>query len=280
MRHQLAHAREVLAAPSRRVTAPISASPDSGPGVPAVVDERAIRSHSGPPSASSRSKRSARAGVRRAHEHEHAGAAARGAVREAAPARRAPSSGLSVIASAPRPGLAAERRRRCRRTRPARRRRRCWRCRRAWRRRSRAGPGRARARRSPRARASPAKPSRSKQASWGLTATQAGPAASISARQWASTAAAACSRMSRAGRRRASPAERSTSASAVHEPRARLGHAPRPRRARACSGPGRCPSTTWDSRAATAAASRSPKAGRRGRRSAGVRQSVARASAT
>jgi hypothetical protein len=39
--------------------------------------------------------------------------------------------------------------------------------------------------------AQPGAPSRSKQASWGLTATQAGPARSISSRQWAATAAAA-----------------------------------------------------------------------------------------
>ena len=85
----------------------------------------------------------------------------------------------------------AERRRRGAERAPGRRRRRRRRCRRACRRRSRAG-------RRSRAWATvavsavqPGAPRRSKQASCGLTATQAGPAASMSAAQCAVTAAAA-----------------------------------------------------------------------------------------
>ena len=52
-------------------------------------------------------------------------------------------------------------------------------------------PARARVRADGSSASQPAKPSRSKHASWGLAATHAGPAASISAREWASTAAAA-----------------------------------------------------------------------------------------
>ena len=44
----------------------------------------------------------------------------------------------------------------------------------------------------------PGAPSRSKQASCGLTATQAGPAATIAARQWSVTASAVCARARRA----------------------------------------------------------------------------------
>ena len=120
---------------------------------------------------------------------------------------------------------------------------------------STSSPARARVRaRSPRARASPAEPRRSKQASCGLTATQAGPAASISARQWASTAAAA-SAAAGAGlrrRRRRRPCRRARwrGARALAGGLAGSGH----RRA----GSGSIPRTICDSRAATAAASRSP----------------------
>ena len=105
----------------------------------------------------------------------------------------------------------------------------------------------------------PAEPRRSKQASCGLTATQAGPAASISARQWASTAAAASARRRGAGPpgapRRGGSA--STSADARRSRCSPDGLAAGP--ARGWAGSGSIPRTICDSRAATAAASRSPK---------------------
>jgi len=79
--------------------------------------------------------------------------------------------------------------------------------------------------------AQPGAPSRSKQASCGLTATQAGPARSISSRQWAATAAAA--------RSAASPAPASCPAS--------------------FAGSGSRPRQTWLRRSSTSAASRSAK---------------------
>ena len=93
---------------------------------------------------------------------------------------------------------------------------------------------RARARRRVRARSSRAAPRRSKQASCGLTATHAGPAASMAAAQWAATAAAA---------RSAGPVRVAAALASGHS----------------FAGSGSSPRTICDSRDATAAASRSPK---------------------
>src|SRR5437763_8285249 len=83
--------------------------------------------------------------------------------------------------------------------------------------------------------AQPAAPSRSKQASCGLTATHAAPAASTTARQCPATAAAA--------RSAGDPPAGAGEAAAGHR---RIGS-------------GSSPRTTWDSRPVTASTSRSPK---------------------
>src|SRR4051794_25644568 len=87
----------------------------------------------------------------------------------------------------------------------------------------------------------PAAPRRSKQATCGLTATHAGPAASMTARQWAAT----------------SP----------------------PAAGQSLSGSGSSPSTIWDLRSATRPASRSPKGGPAAGRSDGATAAIAGPSA-
>ena len=169
-----------------------------------------------------------RAGVRRAHEHEHAGAARRAPRRRTARARRRPCSGLTVSASAPRPRDLARTASATAERAPARRRvardvdvaalavgdheqaRR-----------------RGRARRPRASAAQPGAPRRSKHASCGLTATHAGAAASITARQCASDRAPPAARRRAAGRPRVA----------------------RRRPATARAGSGSSPSTICDSRA-------------------------------
>src|SRR4051794_25626761 len=87
--------------------------------------------------------------------------------------------------------------------------------------------------------AQPGAPSRSKQASCGLTATHDGPAASIASRQWRSTAA---------------PVRAATSSGGA----SRAGSAPTASGQRA-DGSGSRPSTIWLRRSSTSAASRSAK---------------------
>ena len=81
----------------------------------------------------------------------------------------------------------------------------------------------------------PGEPRRSNHATWGLTATHAGPAASISSSHWAAIAVAA--------RSAADPASAAASRACGHS---RAGSGSRPR-------------TTWERRRSTAAASRSAK---------------------
>src|SRR4051812_37411665 len=120
----------------------------------------------------------------------------------------------------------------------------------------------------------PGKPSRSKHASCGLTATQAGPAASISARQWPSMAAAVSSRVWRPPSPRSSAADRSTSCSAMTS-RARDSTSAATASGHSFAGAGSIPRTIWDSRAATAEARRSPN-GVAGDASPATDKSVAR----
>ena len=111
--------------------------------------------------------------------------------------------------------------------------------RRACRRRSRAGRGRGRSATVRSSASQPGAPSRSKQASWSLTATQAGPAATMAARQWSATASAVRARARRPPS--AGAADRSTASG------------------QSAAGSGSSPSTTRLRRSSTSAASRSQK---------------------
>src|SRR3954470_9563475 len=97
----------------------------------------------------------------------------------------------------------------------------------------------------------PGAPRRSKQATCGFTATQAGPAAAMSAAQCTATAAAA--------RSAGAPSAGATATASGHR---RAGSGSRPR-------------TTCDSRSPTSAASRAPKAAPTGRWGAGCRTGLA-----
>ena len=109
VRHQLAHAREVLRGGragdrADRGEAGLGSRPRRPPR-----RAPASRSHSGPPAASSRSNRSAAPGLEVRTSTKAPAPAACAASTNGASASR-PSSGLSVTASAPRPGAGAERR--------------------------------------------------------------------------------------------------------------------------------------------------------------------------
>ena len=230
-RHQLAQAREVLGL--GRAGDGADVGEPARPGVAELGDERAR----GAPTAARR--RRARGRARRRRRGWTCARArtrrrrARGPPAISGSSASRPSSGLAVKASAPRPATGERRRRRADQ-------------------RLRVGGGgdrdvaalavgeheqaraRGRARTTCSSASQPGAPSRSKHASCGLTATHAGPAASISARQWASTAAAASSRATRrrrpAARRRRPPAasgrrrERGGERRARRRPPRRSGH--------------------------------------------------------
>ena len=218
-------------------TAPTSCRPLAGPGSPSPSTSRATRSHTRSPPSVAQVLDVGRARVRRPHEHE-----------EARPGRAQRAQRVDAHVRAGREGVGADagrRRRRAsesRRPAPARRRRRRRRCRRAWRRRGRAGPAACACSTTSSSTRQPCAPRRSKQASCGLTATQAGPAASMAAAQCAATATAA---------RSAGDPSAGAAASACGHRRAGSGSSPR---------------TTWDSRSATRASSRSAKCGPAGAR--------------
>ena len=165
-------------------TAPTSLRPDSPtPGAPSSLDDRGQALPDRPAAGELEVLDVGGARVRRAHQREHPGA--RGARR-----RHERLDRVRAHQRVDRHHVRAETLDRAeRRLEPADQALRVGggahrRCRRACRRRSRAGRLPARARRPPPSALQPGAPSRSKHASWGLTATQASAVASIRALQW------------------------------------------------------------------------------------------------